>query len=98
MPNGMLMDYADLKGMVKPLVDELDHGFMCSEDDSLMKEFLKTTRFKVIHVNFYTTAENIAIYFLEQIKQKLSSHSNLNSLSIRVSETVSTYAEVSRPL
>jgi len=96
--NGMLMDYADLKHIVKPLIDELDHGFMCSEDDALMKEFLRTTHFKIVHVSFYTTAENIALYFLNKIQSTLSTYKNLSGLTVRVNETRSTYAEISKSL
>ena len=94
MENGMVLDYGDLKGVVEPLVRELDHGFMCSSEDKIMIDFLKQTDFKVIHVPFYTTAENIAAYFMEQIRTRFSNTSNLARLTIRVYETRSTYAEV----
>lgn len=95
LPNGMLMDYSDLKAIVKPLVDELDHAFLCSEDDELMKNFLKGKSFKVVYIPYYSTAENIAGYFLDKIATQLKPHKHLRSLKIRVAETVNTYAEIS---
>lgn len=95
---GMVMDYADLKTIVKPLIDDLDHGFMCSSDDALMRSFLTTTAFKVCHVDFYSTAENIALYFAGRIKPLLTRFPNVKNLKVRVNETRTTYAEVSFPL
>ena len=98
MENGMVMDYTDLKLIVEPLVKELDHGFLCSQDDQVMKSFLANTSFKAVYVNFFTTAENIAVYFGNKIKEKLKSYTNLSSLKIRICETRSTYAEITVPL
>lgn len=95
-PNGMVMDYGDLKSIVQPVVDRLDHAFMCSSDDTVMTLFLEENpEFKAVHVEFPTTAENIASYFLNEIQPRLSSAHNLIAIHIRVSETLSTYAEVS---
>jgi 6-pyruvoyltetrahydropterin/6-carboxytetrahydropterin synthase len=98
MENGMVMDYADLKLMVEPLVKELDHGFLCSQDDDVMKKFLANTSFKVVYVDFFTTAENIATYFGHRIKEKLKAFTNVSSFKVRISETRSTYAEIRIPL
>lgn len=98
MDNGMVMDYADLRNMIDPLIKELDHGFMCSQDDEIMKTFLKNTSFKTVHVNFFTTAENIAVYFGSKIKEQLKAFKNISSLKIRISETRATYAEINLQL
>ncbi len=94
MENGMVMDYAELKTIAKPLVDELDHCFLCSTEDRLMIDWLKTTDFKVVYVNFYTTAENIALYFREQLRTRLSTISNLEELHVTVWETRNAFAQV----
>ncbi len=94
MENGMVMDFSDLKSIVAPLVDEIDHCFLCSTEDRLMIDLLQKTDLKIVYVNFYTTAENVAIYFREQLRTRLSAFANLDELRIRVYETPSSYAEV----
>lgn len=91
---GMVMDYADLKKIAKPMVDELDHCFICSSDDEIMQEFLKRQPFKTVYVDFPTTAENLAKYFLERLKLQLSHVRSIRRLKIRVCETASSYAEI----
>lgn len=98
LPNGMVMDYGELKALVQPLVDKLDHAFMCSADDTMMIDFLKGKDLKVVHVDFYSTAENIALYLAREIASHLRSFSNLRRLNLRVAETLHTYAEVSTNL
>lgn len=94
-PNGMLMDYGDLKAAVKPIVDELDHAFLCSNDDDVMKSFFTSSKLKVVYVDFYTTAENLSFYFIRKIKEKLVPFKNIISLKVRIQETTSSYAEAS---
>lgn len=92
-PNGMLMDYGDMKSLVKPIVDELDHAFLCSNDDEVMKPFLKTSGLKVVYVDFFTTAENLSFYFAKKIKEKLVPYKNIIAVKVRIQETTSSYAE-----
>ncbi|MBL7996490.1 6-carboxytetrahydropterin synthase [bacterium] len=92
-PNGMLMDYGDMKSLVKPIVDELDHAFLCSNDDEMMKPFLKTSGLKAVYVDFFTTAENLSFYFVKKIKKKLVPYKNIIALKVRIQETTSSYAE-----
>jgi 6-pyruvoyltetrahydropterin/6-carboxytetrahydropterin synthase len=94
MENGMVMDFADLKSIVQPLVKDVDHSFMCSTEDRLMIDLLQGTDFKIVYVNFYTTAENIALHFREQLRTRLSAFANLEELRIRVYETPSSFADV----
>ncbi|KAB2881442.1 6-carboxytetrahydropterin synthase [bacterium] len=92
-PNGMLMDYGDMKSLVKPIVDELDHAFLCSNDDEMMKPFLKTSGLKAVYVDFFTTAENLSFYFAKKIKEKLVPYKNIIAVKVRIQETTSSYAE-----
>ncbi len=95
---GMVLDYGDLKALVQPLVDELDHAFLCSTDDLLMLDFLRKSPLKVVYVEFPTTAENLVHYFLDRIRRRLPEHSNLTEIGVRVCETRTTYAETTLPL
>ena len=90
--NGMVMDYYDLKKVVEPILDDLDHSFMVYEKDIEMIEILEKLNSRKVVVEFETTAENICIYLLNKIKSsKLPK--NIHSLKVRVLETENSYAE-----
>jgi 6-pyruvoyltetrahydropterin/6-carboxytetrahydropterin synthase len=90
--NGMVMDYYDLKKIVNPIVDNLDHAFMVYEKDSPVIEFLERIKSKKVIVNFESTVENITRYFLTEIK-KHNLPANINKIKVRVCETPDDYAE-----
>ncbi len=96
--NGMVIDYFDVKRLVDPLVDRLDHSFLCDADDVVMRSFFDANPMKHVVVPFTTTAENLAQWFLEQITELLLPYPNVISISVRVHETERTYAEVSTTL
>ena len=90
--NGMVMDYYDLKKIVEPILDDLDHAFMVCKKDTEMIEVLEKLNSRKVVVDFETTAENICVYLLNKIKSaKLPQ--NINSLKVRVLETENSYAE-----
>ena len=90
--NGMIMDYFDLKKIVKPVIEEMDHAFMVYEKDKEIIKFLESVNSKKIIVGFQSTVENICKYILTQI-QKQSLPSNVNKLKVRIFESVDDYAE-----
>jgi 6-pyruvoyltetrahydropterin/6-carboxytetrahydropterin synthase len=90
--NGMVMDYYDLKKIVNPIVENLDHAFMVYEKDSQVVEFLEQIKSKKVIVNFESTVENITRYFLVEIR-KHNLPSNIHKIKIRVCETPDDYAE-----
>lgn len=92
--NGMLVDYGDMKALIQPLLDPLDHCFLCDESDEYMKSFLATSPFKVVFVPFTTTAENIVRYLIEQFAQLFSSNERISAITARLAETETSYAEV----
>jgi 6-pyruvoyltetrahydropterin/6-carboxytetrahydropterin synthase len=90
--NGMVMDYYDLKKVVEPILDELDHAFMVCKKDIEMIEALEKLNSRKVIVDFETTAENICIYLHNKIKSaKLPQ--NIHSIKVRVLETENSYAE-----
>jgi len=94
-PQGMVLDYLELARLMQPIVQELDHAFLCDESDALMCEFFRQhPHFKVVYVPFATTAENIAAYIARRLARELSRYSNLCRLRVRVQETERTFAEV----
>ncbi len=94
--NGMLMDYGDMKDAVKPVLDRFDHSFLCDEHDDVMRTFLATTNFKVVHVPFTTTAEHIVVHLLDLLTPVFTRHPRVSSLRLRLQETDISFAEAFR--
>lgn len=90
--NGMIMDYFDLKKIVNPIIEKLDHAFMVYEKDKQTIDFLESVKSKKVIVGFQSTVENICKYILSEIKkQKLTS--NVKKLKVRIFESIDDYAE-----
>ena len=92
--SGMVMDYYDLKSLVQPLIDRLDHCFLVDSSDALMKAFFADHPMKVVEIHVPTTAENIAQHLLEHIIAELPNGHRVDSVKVRIYETEKTYAEV----
>lgn len=90
--NGMVMDYYDLKKIVNPLVEKLDHAFLVYKEDKEIIEFLKKMNSKKVVVDFQSTVENICKYFIDEIK-KINFPKNIYKVKIRVNETYDDFAE-----
>ncbi|MEW6506427.1 MAG: 6-carboxytetrahydropterin synthase [Bacteroidota bacterium] len=90
--NGMLLDYYELKKIVDPIIDKMDHSFMVYEMDKELIEVLDKLGSNKLVVNFESTAENICFYLLSEIKNS-SFPVNVEAVKVRVLETDNTYAE-----
>jgi 6-pyruvoyltetrahydropterin/6-carboxytetrahydropterin synthase len=90
--NGMLLDYYEMKKIIDPVIEELDHSFMVNENDKELIDALKKLNSRKVIVSFETTAENICLYLLEKIKSA-NIPGNINAIKVRVLETENTYAE-----
>ena len=91
--NGIVID--DLKLVMLPLIEQLDHSFVVDKNDTLMINFLKENNMKYYILNKTTTAENLAEYIFTEIKNQLKSKfKNISHLTIRLFETDDVYAEV----
>ena len=67
---GMVLDFGDLKVLLKDLCDNLDHSLIY-ESGSLREktiEALAEEEFRLVEVPFRPTAENFARYFYEEVK------------------------------
>lgn len=89
---GMVMDYYELKKIINPIIENLDHAFMVNQNDKPVVEFLETIDSKKIIVKFDSTVENITRYFLNTIS-KSDLLGNIRKLKVRVCETPDDYAE-----
>lgn len=91
--NGMIMDFGDLKAIVKDqIVSVFDHTLVLhtSTNENLKSELQKTLS-KILWVDYDPTSENLLLDFVERLKPQLPSEVKLHSLSLR--ETATSYAE-----
>ena len=92
--NGMIMDYYDLSAIIKPIIEDFDHAFMCQPGDELMINFLEANDFKKYVLDMTSTVENIVQHVFLRVKEKLQPFKNIKTLKIRINETIDAYAEV----
>lgn len=90
--NGMVLDYYNMKQIIGPVVDELDHGFIVLDRDRELIEFLEKLGSKHVVVDFEATAENLCHYFLMKIKDT-NLPSNVEKIKVKIFETENTYAQ-----
>ena len=90
--NGMVLDYFDVKEIVAPIVDKLDHTVVISRDDLELLEAIQKLNSAHIIVDYETTAENLCHYFLDKIKNQ-SLPKNITEIMVKIFETENTYAE-----
>lgn len=92
--NGMVLDFGDLKHIVKTeIVDVFDHATVLNENSphKELAEKIKTHSPKVLLVNYQPTSENMLVDFSERISKKLPNSVTLHSLKLY--ETQNSYAE-----
>ena len=91
--NGMLMDFGDLKKIVREsIVEEFDHALVLNRESA--DEFLplKSEVFgKTILVEFQPTSENLLIEFASRLNPLMPVSVKLHNLRLR--ETVTSFAE-----
>jgi len=92
--NGMVMDFGDLKVIVKrEIVSKFDHAVVLNAN-SPHKELANTINdysHKVVLVPYQPTSENMLIDFAERIQSQLPQNVLLHSLKLY--ETANSYAE-----
>jgi 6-pyruvoyltetrahydropterin/6-carboxytetrahydropterin synthase len=91
---GMVIDFADLKKIVKEeVVDQFDHATVFNQTTphiELAKE-LKDRGHHVILVDYQPTSENMIVDFAARIKSRLPE--GINLFSLKLQETESSFAE-----
>ncbi len=91
--NAMVIDYYDVDRIFKPVLQRLDHAFLCDSEDTATIDFLKSNGYKYEITNYLTTSENLVSYFLDIAQNEFSKFDNLQSITIRVYETTDAYAQ-----
>jgi 6-pyruvoyltetrahydropterin/6-carboxytetrahydropterin synthase len=89
--DGMLMDFTDLKSIVKPeIVDKYDHSLVLNANSPHADLDLSAFN-KVYYLNYQPTSENLVLDFANFIKEQLPDGVVL--LKVVLSETASSFAE-----
>jgi 6-pyruvoyltetrahydropterin/6-carboxytetrahydropterin synthase len=91
--NGMVMDFSDLKAIVKEkIVDIFDHSVVLSQkQDKDKTEILKKLLGNTVVVPYQPTCENLVSDFADRIGQHLPPGVKLHSLKLY--ETATSFAE-----
>jgi len=93
---GMVIDFSDIKKIAQKFIqNKLDHGFMVwDQDDELLDFFKHSKGHKLVIVPFTPTAENIAAYIFQKLKNEFSDKfkTGLHLHSVKLWETPSSYA------
>jgi len=91
---GMVIDFADISAKVKPFLAELDHAFLCQEDDHEVRALLEAMELKRIFIPFPSTVENICRMFIERLRPAFERESQVVAFTVRIWETASSVAEI----
>lgn len=92
--NGMVIDFGDLKKIVKnEIIEIFDHAMVFNAKSPHLEvaQELKNKGHQIILVDYQPTSENMVIDFAQRIQQYLPE--NISLFSLRLQETESSYAE-----
>lgn len=90
---GMVMDFADLKQIVKKtIIDKVDHALVLNQHSSFKDKIQQTELYsKVLLTDFQPTCENLLIDFVQALQNSLPKSAKLHHMKLR--ETPTSYAE-----
>ena len=90
---GMVLDFADLKAVVKgPVVDYFDHSLVINKGAESALPAEPNEMYEKVHlVDFQPTCENFVIHIAETVSPRLPSGVDL--FSVRLYETATSFAE-----
>jgi len=90
---GMVMDFADLKTLVKgPIVDHFDHSLVIHKEAKRFLPDKPSDMYDKVHLmDFQPTCENLVIHIAAQIKESLPA--GIELFSVKLYETATSYAE-----
>jgi 6-pyruvoyltetrahydropterin/6-carboxytetrahydropterin synthase len=91
---GMVMDFGDLKNIVRDeIVDKMDHALVLNQDSEVAHKLIGQDDMfnRVMLVDYQPTSENMLVDFADRIQPRLPKGIELHSMFLR--ETVTSYAE-----
>ena len=87
---GMIIDFSDLKSMVKKeIVEEFDHSIILNQNSPHVElaQVLQSKEQKIVLVDYQPTIEGMVIDIANKIKKKLPENIQLHSLKLKETET-----------
>lgn len=91
--NSMVIDYYEVGKIFRPIIEMLDHSFLCDSADELMISFLQSNGFKCVVMEKHSTAENITEFVLDKVIDEFRKYKNIDKVTLRIYETHDAYAE-----
>jgi 6-pyruvoyltetrahydropterin/6-carboxytetrahydropterin synthase len=90
---GMVLDFKDLKTLVKgPIVDFLDHSLVLYKEAGGERLSNIEGMYEKVHLfDFQPTCENLVLFIVDIIREKLPSYLELHS--VKLYETATSYGE-----
>lgn len=96
--DGMLIDFHQVHAILQPLIDDLDHAFLCDKTDVDLLAFIDMHGWKRMVIPYPSTAENLCRLFTEHLRPGLSAFENLRSFAVTVRETADASARLDTDL
>jgi len=90
--NGIVIDFYLLDAIMKPIIAELDHGFLVWKEDKELIDVLDHIKSKMVIVDFQSTAENICNYFMDKIRNS-ELPKNITTVKCKLYETLDCFVE-----
>lgn len=87
---GMVIDFGDLKSIVKSeIIDLMDHSTILNVNSphKELAEYLKVNGHKIVEVDYQPTSEKMVTDFAIKIQNKLPENMSLFALKLRETET-----------
>ena len=94
--DGMIIDLQEISRAVKPILEKLDHAFLCEASDTVMQAFLEQHGMKMHILPFPSTVENICRLFAGELASFIFGHGHVEQFTVRVFETPNSMAELCR--
>jgi len=92
--DGMVIDFADLKRIVKPVVDRYDHALFLHEKEHGAVKADGPLFGRVIFTPYQPTCENILLAIVEELEPQMPAEARL--VAARLQETATSWAEWAR--
>ncbi len=94
----MLIDFSEVQTILQPLIDDLDHAFLCDHGDVELLAFIDKQGWKYKVIPYPSTAENLCRLFADHLRPGLAAFDTLCSFAVTVQETADSSARLETDL
>lgn len=93
--NGIVIDFKEMKKMIAPYIDQIDHSTIIAAKDAELKEVFDAKGWNYFLLPYDSTAENLCQFFssliIEQHRPLLAAN-KIISVAVKIAETGTAYA------